>query len=196
LTACDARRFCPRQVRRQHRKLRRLNHPPLGLARCIGAVGLFRSPNLFSATPMIPVTGLDAGAGKAGLIQSSAPCPAGLECRKVLFRQKVTTIRGVSCTLFPESQIGLESAGGPLDSTVTARSSWRRWRFQGTEEFTSRCAGFAYHPRPTTVYCALRSDHALRSEWPAQPAQMAPCGQRCEPLRRASAREMLPVALA
>ena len=34
-----------------------------------GAVGPFRSPNLSSATPMIPVTGLDAGAGKAGLIQ-------------------------------------------------------------------------------------------------------------------------------
>jgi hypothetical protein len=119
-TTCDARRFCPRQVRRHHRKVRRLYHPPLGLARSIGAVGLFRSPNLSSASPMIPVTGVDAGAGKAGLIQSSATCPAGLECRKVLFRHKVTAIPKVTCTSFPESQNASEFAGATLGSIVTS----------------------------------------------------------------------------
>jgi hypothetical protein len=76
---------------------------------------------------MIPVTGVDAGAGKAGLIQSSATYPAALECRKVLFRQMVTTILAPSFTLFPESQIASEFAGGALDSTVTARSNWTSW---------------------------------------------------------------------
>src|SRR5262249_19274592 len=115
---CDARRFCPRQVRRQHRRVRRLNHPPLGLARSIGAVGPFRSPNLSSANPMIPATGVDAGAGKAGLVQSSATCPAGLECRKVLFRQKVTAIPERSCTLFPSSETAREFAVGARGATV------------------------------------------------------------------------------
>jgi hypothetical protein len=44
------------------------NPSAFGLALSIGAVGLFRSPNISSSTPMIPVTGLDAGSGKAGLI--------------------------------------------------------------------------------------------------------------------------------
>jgi hypothetical protein len=119
-TICDARRFCPRQVRRHHREVRRLNHPPLGLAYGIGAVGLFRSPNLSSASPMIPASGVDAGAGKAGLIQSSATSLIGLECRKVLFRQKVTAIPAVTCTLFPERETGSEFAGATLGSTVTS----------------------------------------------------------------------------
>src|SRR4029077_10046594 len=112
LTACDARRFCPRQVRRLHRRARRQNHPPIGPARCIGAVGLFRSPNLSSASPMIPVTGVDAGAGKTGLIQSSATCPAGLECRKVLLTQAVTTIPGPVGAFIPESKTACEFAVG------------------------------------------------------------------------------------
>jgi hypothetical protein len=74
---------------------------------------------------MIPVTGVDAGAGKAGLIQSSATSPAALECRKVLFRQMVTAIPVPVVTLFPESETALEFADSALDSTVTARSRWR-----------------------------------------------------------------------
>jgi hypothetical protein len=35
----------------------------------IGTVGPFRSPNLFAVIPMIPVSGLIAGAGIAGLTQ-------------------------------------------------------------------------------------------------------------------------------
>src|SRR5262245_30270942 len=146
LTACDARRFCPRQVRRQHRKVRRLNHPPLGLARSIGAVGPFRSPNLSSATPMTPATGVDAGAGKAGLIQSSATCPAGLECRKVLFRHKVTAIPAVSCTLFPASQIAREFAVGACGATVISGSSWRKCGECGTAEFASEDDVFFQFP--------------------------------------------------
>jgi hypothetical protein len=76
---------------------------------------------------MIPVTGVDAGAGKAGLIQSSATSPAALECRKVLFRQMFTAIPASSFTLFPESQIASEFAVSALDSTVTGRSNWTSW---------------------------------------------------------------------
>ena len=73
---------------------------------------------------MIPVTGLDAGAGKAGLIQSSATCSAGLECRKVLLRHGVTTIPGPISALIPESETACEFAVGALDSIDTFGSNW------------------------------------------------------------------------
>jgi hypothetical protein len=166
-TICDARRFCPRQVRRHHREVRRLNHPPLGLAYGIGAVGLFRSPNLSSASPMTPATGVDAGAGKAGLIQSSATCPAGLECRKVLFRQKVTAIPAASCTLFPASQTAREFADGAPGAIVTSGSIWRICGDCGTAEFASIRDGFFQLPVPRRHSGILRSGASLRSPAPA-----------------------------
>ena len=163
LTACDARRFCPRQVRRQHREVRRLNHPPLGLARSIGAVGLFRSPNLSSATPMIPATGVDAGAGKAGLIQSSATRPTGLECRKVLFRQKVTAIPAVTCTLIPERETASEFAVGTPGPTDTVGLTWRNWVLCGKAEFASCGADFVHLSWSSIARAALRPGETVRS---------------------------------
>jgi hypothetical protein len=93
---------------------------------------------------MIPVTGVDAGAGKAGLIQSSATSPGALECRKVLFGQKVTTIPVPVFTLFPESETAWEFAGGALDSTVTARSRWTSWGSCEAMEFAPASVDFLH----------------------------------------------------
>ncbi len=196
LTACDARRFCPRQVRRQHREVRRLNHPPLGLAHRIGAVGLFRSPNLSSASPMTPATGVDAGAGKAGLIQSSATSPTALECRKVLFRQMVTAIPEMTCRLFPERKTALEFAVGAHGSTVTNGLIWRTWVLCRTAEFASSCADFVRLAGDRSGFDAVRPGESDHSSTAAQSAS-APRSVRhsASPRRLTFVKSCLRVAL-
>jgi hypothetical protein len=91
---------------------------------------------------MIPVTGVIAGAGKAGLTQSSATNPAALECRKVLLWKEVTTIHVAVSTLVPRSQAGLEFAGGTHRSIVTSGLIWMKWDLCGTLDFASSRADF------------------------------------------------------
>jgi hypothetical protein len=117
---------------------------------------------------MIPATGVDAGAGKAGLIQSSAGGPTGLECRKVLFRQKVTAIPALTCALFPERKTASEFAAGAHGSTVTGGSIWRTWDLCGTAEFASTFAGFVHSLRDSSGLGVLRPDETVRSSSLAQ----------------------------
>jgi hypothetical protein len=113
---------------------------------------------------MIPVTSLDAGAGKAGLIQSSATCSSGLECRKVLLRHGVTTIPVATCTLVPESQTACEFADSALDSIATAGLIWDDWVRWETMEFVSSCTGFAHLEGAWIKLRILRCDEPFRSE--------------------------------
>ncbi len=133
------------------------------LAHGIGAVGLFRSPNLSTATPMIPVTGLDAGAGKAGLIQSSATCPAGLECRKVLLTQGVTTIPLPIIRFFPESKTACDFDAGAHDSIVTAGSIWAFWGRWESVEFVSHRNDSVHRNRARQRPDMLCQDQPLHS---------------------------------
>src|SRR5579872_370720 len=116
---------------------------------------------------MIPVSGLNAGAGKAGLTQSSATCPVGLECRKVLFRHEVTTIPVVSCTLFPESQNGCEFAGGALISIVTAGSIWIFWDVCKSLDFDPTYDDCVHFPSRALDQRMLRSGNPFLPEMTA-----------------------------
>ena len=113
---------------------------------------------------MIPVTGLDAGAGKAGLIQSSATCSAVLECRKVLLIHGVTTIPDATCTLIPESQTACEFADGALGSTATAGLIWRNWGCWEAMGFVSSYSGFAQNCCFRLEPDILRRDESFDSE--------------------------------
>jgi hypothetical protein len=117
---------------------------------------------------MIPVTGLDAGAGKAGLIQSSATCSDGLECRKVLLIHGVTTIPAPTCTLIPESQTACEFAGGALDSIATHGSIWEFWGRWEIMDFIATCTGFGHHDCFRLKSDILHRDEPFRSETAAQ----------------------------
>jgi hypothetical protein len=130
---------------------------------------------------MIPVTGLDAGAGKAGLIQSSATYPAGLECRKVLLTQVVTTIPVPIIAFVPESETACEFAGGALDSTDTFGSIWEFWDRWVFVEFVSTCTDSAHRDCRLPASRTLRRDQSFlsfRSEIAAHPVELERCGQR------------------
>jgi hypothetical protein len=113
---------------------------------------------------MIPVTSLDAGAGKAGLIQSSATCSAVLECRKVLLRHGVTTIPGPIGAFIPESKTACEFAVGALDSIAIDGLIWDDWGRWETMEFVSSCTGFAHLEGAWIKRRILRCDEPFRSE--------------------------------
>jgi hypothetical protein len=128
---------------------------------------------------MIPVTGLDAGAGKAGLIQSSATYPAGLECRKVLLTQVVTTIPVPTFALVPESETACEFAGAAHDSTDTYGSIWEFWDRWVLVEFVSTYTDFAHRDCRLRGSKTIRRDqsfHSFRSEIAAHPAELERCG--------------------
>jgi hypothetical protein len=111
---------------------------------------------------MIPAFGLNAGAGKAGLIQSSATCSSSLECRKVLFRQKVTAIHRLSFPSIPASETACEFAVDALVSIVTRWSKWMEWNKWGNADPGFNCAEFVRHVEPRVGPRSIRSAHAER----------------------------------
>src|SRR5262249_29367329 len=100
------------------------------------------------------------------------------ECRKVLFRQKVTAIRRVSFRALPASETAWEFAGDAFASTVKSRSIWVLWLDWLNADPPSFFDGFVLGIRQASSAAAARSG---RSERPVIPATCVQSLRRAQP---------------